>query len=207
MCSRSDDTMFFEQTDIFDTKRSNVALYDATVDEINQRKETFGICEDNYFSISHPEPNVRPAIALNLTHEEISELRGVCFSESFSIPKNVTESPSWTSKLVKYCQYSQLCWVKVILNLILFVGWSSFFGLILSGSIYQVEDDPANRWTILTFIFMTLLLATISIKKLFSRHKNKSDSTKAVPFSYFQFVPCLKNSKDEETTILYSVKT
>ena len=84
----------------------------------------------------------------------------------------------------------------------------SFFGLILSGPIKQIEVDTTNRWTILTFIFMILVLATVSMKKLFSRYQNKCDSSlKSTPFHPSQCLPCFNKTKEEETTILYSVKT
>ena len=186
-----------------------MVLYDLNDDEVNHITDKMDVWEENQFTISHPEPYARPSIALNFTHEQIAELRGVCFTDSFSFQHKDEDVKSWKSKLPDPCQISKIVCAKIIVNLVLIIAWVLFFTLIWSGTIATIEVDTTNRWTILTFIFIILVLTTISTKKLFSRRQNKCDlPLKASKFHHpFQCLPCFNQAREEETTILYSVKT
>ena len=185
-----------------------MVLYDVNDDEVHQIN--YGrldeSLDDDTFTINHPEPYGRPVIALNFTNEQIAELRGVCFSDSFNWPDKMKEdSNCWGMKIPNLCSTS--CF-KIIAGLILIIGWSSFFALFLSGTIKKMEINKTNRWTVLTFIFMMLALSTICVKKLFSRYHGKCDSSlKSSSFHRPWWLPCLKSTKEEESRILYSVKT
>ena len=185
-----------------------MVLYDANDDEVHQIN--YGRLDESLdedtFTINHPEPYGRPVIALNFTNEQISELRGVCFSDSFNLPNKVKEDADcWRMKMPN--PFSTSC-VKIIGSLILIIGWSSFFAIVLCGSIEKIEINNTNRWTVLTLIFMMLVLSTICVKKLFSRYQGKCDSSlKSSSFHRPWWLPCCESTKEEESRILYSVKT
>ena len=107
-----------------------MVMYDANDDEVHHiNYGKLDEIDDNLFQIQHPEPYVRPAIALNLSTNQIAELRGVCFTDSFNVPhKNETE-PKWCASKTKYLD--KYCALKIIVSLILIIGWSLFaFGIV-----------------------------------------------------------------------------
>ena len=201
----------------------NMDLYDVNDDEVNQitggldgfndnpytknHSEPYVSSDnfdDNPFTISHPEPYVRPAIALNLSNQQISELRGVCFTDSFALPQKVNDKEGCHPKMPNSCSRYKPLNVRLFAIVMLIIGWVSFFTLILSDAIEQIEVDTTNRWTVFTFILMILILATVCTRKMLSRHQNKSDLSSSFPPS--MCLPCFK-SREEETSILYSVNT
>ena len=201
--------MMYSEQNTTPTTTNPFVYYDVNCDEINQEGRHEDIWRDNPFSISHPEPHARPSIALNFTHEQISELRGVCFSESFSIPqKDISDTSSWTSKLLKHCAIQKnhpFCWAKHFANLTLLIGWLLFIGFFFFENTQQSEgSNHKNAWIILIAIFILLLLVTICSKKMFSNYKTND---KSLQCACYQLIPCLKGVKDEEKAMLYSVRT
>ena len=188
----------------------NMDFYDANDDEVNRITGRLDRLDPNPFTITHPEPYARPAIPLNFTNEQIAELRGVCFTDPLNFPNTNEKKPGWTSKMSYSCSMSKIDFAKIVVNTVLIAGWLAFFALIVSGSITQIEKvDRTNNWTILTFIFMILVIATVFVRRLCSRHNNKCESSsKASHFSLCHWrLPCFHGAKDEETSMLYSVKT
>ena len=181
-----------------------MVMYDANDDEVHHiNYGKLDEIDDNLFQIQHPEPYVRPAIALNLSTNQIAELRGVCFTDSFNVPhKNETE-PNWCASKTKYLD--KYCVLKIFVSLILIIGWSLFtFGIVKN---YEVNEREG--WMFLTLMFVILLLTTLSLRKMISRCHNRNDSS-SDPFLFHgtcRCLPCCRGTKDEEERILYSLKT
>lgn len=185
-------------------KNSKMVLYDANDDEVHHiNYGKLDSIDDNLFTIQHPEPYVRPNIALNLTTNQIAELRGVCFTDSFSIPhKNENNARCCVSKIHIF---DRSCVFKIIMTVVLIVGWTLF----VVGIIKQTNVKEREGWMFFTLIFIILLLATISLRKMLSRCQNKSEPTSnhSSCKGIKSCLPCFKSVKDEEESILYSLKT
>ena len=181
-----------------------MVMYDANDDEVHHiNYGKLDSIDDNLFTIHHPEPYVRPNIALNLTTNQIAELRGVCFTDSFSIPHKNETKPSCCASKIDILDRSFL--LKIIVGLILIVGWTLF----MIGVIEQLNANEREGWMLFTLVFMILVVATISLRKLLSRCQHKSEPTSNC-FSckgIKRCLPCVKSPKDEEESILYSLKT
>ena len=181
-----------------------MVLYDANDDEVHHiNYGKLDEIDDNLFTIKHPEPYVRPAIALNLSTNQIAELRGVCFTDSFNVPQKNEHKPNWCAS--KNHNSDRLIVLKIIVSIILIFGWALF----LFGIVKQTNVNEREGWMFLTLMFIILIITTLSLKRLLSRCQNKSDST-LEPYSCKGIVcclPCFQRTKDEEERILYSLKT
>ena len=194
----------FINCDTLIRKIKRMVMYDANDDEVHHINygKLDGI-DDNLFTIQHPEPYVRPNIALNLSNNQIAELRGVCFSDSFNIPQKNDNKPSCCAS--KQHIFDKICVLKITVSIILVAGWA----LLVAGIVKQSDVNEREGWMFLTLMFIILIITTMSLKRLLSRCQNKFDAT-SDPYSckrIFCCISCLKSTKDEEESILYSLKT
>ena len=181
-----------------------MVMYDANDDEVHHiNYGKLDEIDDNLFTIKHPEPYVRPAIALNLSTNQIAELRGVCFTDSFNVTQKNQHKPNWCAP--KNNNLDRFIALKIIVSIILIIGWALF----LFGIVKQANVNEQEGWMFLTVMFIILIITTLSLKRLISRCQNKSDST-LEPCQckrIFCCLICYQRTKDEEERILYSLKT